>query len=396
VADNWFDTASRKAAGASEEYLRATTLAAQVSAQPRTRTYVVSLDSGPAGLFAGAFDSNLFWMDDGGRFNTRGEPPDWLGQFNTRQSIDALHDAKWLAVGAPADAPALRTLTYDPAHPSDFTALYKASPFAVQAQFELLNELFARERLGQTANFDLVCLLASSSARLGYETGSRSPLLQQMLLQFDRQLEALMGQMSRTLGQNGFNLVVAGGHGAPPAPSPERRGIVAVAGESVADAVERALVSASLGHVERYIYPFLYLDTAGFRDPEPVRAAAARAALAHPAVAGYYTAGDACSVHDGWEQRFRNSFHPRRSGDVMLSYRPEFVEDYGQGRGISYGSLYNYDARVPLCFYGPQFRAGVFDAMVESVDLAPTLARTIGVPPPSSATGRVLAEALAE
>ena len=39
----------------------------------------------------------------------------------------------------------------------------------------------------------------------------------------------------------------------------------------------------------------------------------------------------------------------------MLSYPPEYVEDYGQGRGISYGSLYNYDVRVPLCFYGPQF-----------------------------------------
>jgi arylsulfatase A-like enzyme len=80
----------------------------------------------------------------------------------------------------------------------------------------------------------------------------------------------------------------------------------------------------------------------------------------------------------------------------MLSYRPEYVEDYGQEQGISYGSLYNYDVRVPLCFYGPQFRAGVFEGPVESVDLAPTLARAMGVAQPSSATGRVLAEAFAE
>jgi arylsulfatase A-like enzyme len=51
---------------------------------------------------------------------------------------------------------------------------------------------------------------------------------------------------------------------------------------------------------------------------------------------------------------------------------------------------------VPLCFYGPQFRAGVFEGPVESVDLAPTLARAMGVAQPSSATGRVLAEAFAE
>ena len=68
----------------------------------------------------------------------------------------------------------------------------------------------------------------------------------------------------------------------------------------------------------------------------------------------------------------------------------------GPLRAISYGSLYNYDVRVPLCFYGPQFEAGVFEAPVESVDVAPTLARAMGVAVPSSCTGRVLGEAFAE
>ena len=99
-----------------------------------------------------------------------------------------------------------------------------------------------------------------------------------------------------------------------------------------------------------------------FPGPEAVRLAAGRAALEHPAVAGYYTAGGHCSTTTTGGERFRNSFHPQRSGDVMLSYQPEYVEDYGQGRGISYGSLYNYDVRVPLCFYGPQFPAGVFES----------------------------------
>ena len=79
---------------------------------------------------------------------------------------------------------------------------------------------------------------------------------------------------------------------------------------------------------------------------------------------------------------------------MMLSYRPEYVEDYGTGRGVSYGSLYNYDVSVPLFLYGPHFRAGSFESPVESVDLAPTLAHVMGVAAPSSATGRILGEAL--
>jgi hypothetical protein len=169
---------------------------------------------------------------------------------------------------------------------------------------------------------------------------------------------------------------------------------MAVDGETVAKRVATGLGERG-GKVRKYVYPFLYLDTNGFMDPEPIRLEAARAALDHPAVAGYFTARGSCSMYGEWVERFRNSFHAKRSGDVMLSYRPEYVEDFGAGRGISYGSLYNYDVRVPLIFYGPQFKPGVYETPVDSVDFAPTLARALGIAPPSSSTGRVLGEALA-
>jgi arylsulfatase A-like enzyme len=221
-------------------------------------------------------------------------------------------------------------------------------------------------------------------------------LVQQMALQLDRQLESLLAALGRAVGENGFALALAGGHGAPPQPSAQTRARMAVNGETVAQIVARALSAGKQGSVEKYVYPFLYLDTGAAGDPEPIRLAAARAALEHPAVAGYYTAGGACSTAGEWRRRFRNSFHVKHGGDVMLSYRPEYVEDFGQGRGVSYGSLYNYDVRVPLFLYGPQFKKGVFEPPVESVDVAPTLARAMGIAEPSSSPGRVLNEALIE
>jgi hypothetical protein len=114
-----------------------------------------------------------------------------------------------------------------------------------------------------------------------------------------------------------------------------------------------------------------------------------------PGVVGYYTA-DGQSSHSGeWLRRFRNSFHPLRSGDVMLAYEPNAVERFGSGRGISYGSLYNYDAQTPVIFYGSQFRATVEEAPIEPVDIAPTLARALHTAAPSSSAGRVLSAAFA-
>jgi hypothetical protein len=396
VADTWYDRASRKPVRASDEALLATTLTAQVASAPGTRAFVISLNPSEGSLVSGSSGARAYWMDDDGRFTSRGQLPPWVPDYNrARPPLEDLHDKPWVAMGANPKGPALRTLKFDPAHSQEFLSLYRASPFAQAAQFEFLHEMLLRERLGQTDTLDFVCLVASSSSLLGYETGARSPLMLQMTLQLDRQLELLLSQLDQVLGARTYDLVLAGAHGGPPEPATELRPRMAVNGEFLAQTIQQGLMASGSGRLEKYLYPFLYLDTRGVLSPEPARQVAGRAALEQPAVSAYYTAGGECSVHDDWERRFRNSFHPRRSGDVMLSYLPEYVEDYNQGHGISYGSLYNYDIRTPLCFYGPQFRAAVFEASVEAVDLAPTLARALGVAPPSSSSGRVLGEAFA-
>jgi hypothetical protein len=395
VADRWYDRASHAAVGASEEALLSTTLAAQAADDAGMRVTVVALSRAHAALFAGTPGARLFFADETGQFATSGEPPDWLPAFRSAAAPETARGAAWMAVNAAPEAPPLRTLRPSPGHPRDFLALYQASPFGQTALFDLAAELLVRDRLGQGNTPDLLCLIDGSAALLGYETGARSPLMKQMVLQLDRRLDTLSSQLARAVGDNGFNLVVSAAHGAPPEPAAGARARMAVNGEALAQAVESAL-QVTGRHVEKYLYPFLYLDRPDFSNAaEAARLAAAGAALAQPAVAGYYTAGGACSMNNEWQKRFQNSFHATRSGDVMLGYRPEYVEDFGAGRGVSYGSLYNYDARVPLFFCGPSFRAGVFDAPVEAVDVAPTLARAMGIAEPSSAVGRVLGEALA-
>jgi hypothetical protein len=394
VAGTWYDRSTKKTVIASDESLLATTLLEPFAGDDERRAYVMSLDPTLGGIFAGTPGARRFWMDDEGKFATLGEAPNWLSSLNSRDSIELYHDRKWVAVGARQDAPPLRILTWSAERPRDFMTLYRSSPFAQEVQFDAAGELIANEGLGQQKTQDFLCLLFSNSALLGYEQGAQSPLMTQMLLEFDKQLEILLGKLVKACGENGFAFVLAGAHGGPPRPAAEVRNRMLVGGENLAQAVDRSLTAQSLGRVEKYLYPFLYLDTSGFRDPEPIRLQAARAAMLHTGVAGYYTAGGACSTHDQWERRYQNSFHMTRSGDVMLSYLPEYIEEYGQGRGISYGSIYNYDVRVPLLFYGPQFRAGSYEIPVQSVDLAPTLARVLGIGEPSSSVGRVLSEAM--
>ena len=396
VADYWYDRALRKQVRGTEGDLLATTLTAQILDQTGTSVTVVALDETHAALFAGSPDARIYWMDVEGQMATRGEVPGWLAGYNSQNLVERFHGISWVALGAKKDAPPLRTLTWSKDRPQEFMELYRASPFAQDSQFDFAGQLITEERLGQGPTLDVLCILAGSSELLGYETGAQHPLMRQMVLQIDRRLEILISELNKNIGENNFNLVVVGGHGAPPEPDADSRESMAVSGERLAQAVDAVLLSRGAGRVERYLYPFFYLDTTKVPDPDAARLVAARAALEHPAVDAYYTSNGAASVRNRWVDRFRNSFHPQRSGDFMVSYGPEQIEEYAQNRGVSYGSLYNYDVQVPLFLYGPQFRAGVFNQPVELVDLAPTLAQVIGSAYPSSSVGRVLAEAVVE
>ena len=272
VADFWYDRAAGRAVKASEEALAATTLLEQIEAEPRMRSWVIGMEESDAALFAGAGGSRLYWMNEEGLFATRGDAPDWLDPYNQQKNPEAARNAHWVAMGAKPDAPPLRTLDYSPEHARDFLNLYKASPWGQGAQFDFLAELMTRERMGQNSTTDVVCLLLGSMERLGHETGGRSPLMQQMVLQLDRRLEALLAQLGKTLGENAFNLAMVGAHGAPPEPAEDSRARMAVNGENVAQAVTSAGWPPPTAAAWRNIFTrSCTWIPAAYRDPEPIR-----------------------------------------------------------------------------------------------------------------------------
>ncbi len=90
---------------------------------------------------------------------------------------------------------------------------------------------------------------------------------------------------------------------------------------------------------------------------------------------------------------FARAYYPGRSGQIMLvPNEGAFITR--RGMEFMHGSPWDYDVRIPLLLWGPgHVRTGVFGAPVAQQDLAPTLARMLGIVLPGS-TGRTLGEAL--
>jgi arylsulfatase A-like enzyme len=57
----------------------------------------------------------------------------------------------------------------------------------------------------------------------------------------------------------------------------------------------------------------------------------------------------------------------------------------------THGSPHPYDTHVPIMMYGPAWvEAGKYDARVDIVDIAPTIAAILGIPVPAASEGRIL------
>lgn len=395
VADRWFDRAEKRVTEATPELLRAPALSEEVlAADPANRVLALGLDRPAASLVSPGSKTHVYSLE---AVPSEVDQPVWLSAVRASHGAARVSGGKWLACRASEDSQPLRVLLEDPGRPEEFRALFRSSPFAQSAQFEMLRAMVTEERLGLGEGITLAPVVLSSTAWLGYEQGGDSALMRDLVLHLDVEIEKLIEFLEREPGAGNYALAFTAAHGAPPLPDAAIRPSLAVSSDAVAKVVNDTLSAqydapnTRTRYVERYVYPFLYLRAEPLKryNARSVRHIAAEAALRVPGVAAYFTADGDCSRGGVWLDRFRNSFHASRSGDVMLAYEPGAIEAFG-ARGVSYGSLYNYDVRVPALFFGRAIRAGSHQNRIESVDIVPTLARLMNVAPPAASVGEVL------
>ena len=90
---------------------------------------------------------------------------------------------------------------------------------------------------------------------------------------------------------------------------------------------------------------------------------------------------------DEWSlaDRFRASFDPDRSGDLLVALKPHITPIVDVGTNVAtHGSPWNYDRRVPILFYQPGISGFEQALPVETVDIMPTLAALIQLPIPAA------------
>ena len=167
-----------------------------------------------------------------------------------------------------------------------------------------------------------------------------------------------------------------------------------------------AALSGALGtpdgtdaYVAKVAMPWLYFHPPAMAGiaPDKLRTALQKFAEQEPGIEALFLSRDierddfAESGAVGLRKRVKNCYFPGRSGDLYVHVAENW---YAGGHATGHGSAYPYNTHVPLLLFGRGVKPGKYDAPSAPTDLAPTLAKLLGIPPPSKATGRSLDEAL--
>ena len=94
-------------------------------------------------------------------------------------------------------------------------------------------------------------------------------------------------------------------------------------------------------------------------------------------------------------QFYINGYNPERGADLMLVPKPFSLAGTNK-TGTTHGSVYAYDTRVPILFFGRPFKAGRFSDEFYITDIAATLCAALHIEEPPGSIGKPCLRILAD
>ncbi|TVP94874.1 MAG: alkaline phosphatase family protein [Planctomycetaceae bacterium] len=312
------------------------------------------------------------------------------------------------------------------------------SPFGNDYTLMAARQIIESEQLGADDIPDLLAINFSSNDYVGHAFGPLSFEVEDMTYRTDRQLAEFVRYLDTQVGADRWTVVITSDHGVAPIPEmiAQRGGPAAIGpGEAVTGPKRNPLGSLTEvrgkltellrqdPHLGRLMETLTRDDTAAEIAELPLILAMDHSQVflnhAHPALQGPAKLIAQRAVRDwliaqpyvaiaatredllggggtGVMEQLQRSFHPGRSGDVLFAYTPYSIPGSSSATakptGTTHGSPWHYDTNVPLLWVGRGINPGRYDRRVTPAQIAPTVARMLGVNDPGGCVSEPLHE----
>lgn len=394
-------------------------------AEPRAKVIAISGKDRGAILPGGKTGVAYMYMDSSGQFASSTyymkEHPAWVSAFFAGKPADKYFKATWspllpdaaYARSVPDNQPwynpggALPKVIGekdDKPGPAFYSALIR-TPYGDALTLDFARAAIAGEALGQDDVPDILSVSLSTHDYVNHAYSPDSRLSHDHVLQLDKLLEAFFRDLDRAVGKDSYVLVLTADHGFMPAPEYAKSLGRNAGRQNIPQLLANvnAALNAKFGEAKLargYSASGVLLDSAliGQKklDAVAVQNEVRRVVLAEPGVAAAFTRAELenpASLPAGtpFLAQVRKTWSRERSADVQMVIREYWLFEARRAFAATHGSPYAPDYTVPILFYGPRWvTPGRVDRTVEVADIAPTLARILGVAAPAAAEGTPL------
>ena len=408
--------------GASPYRFQGTTLADWMqSADPRTKVLSVSRKDRGAILPIGRGKWPVYWYaPQSGNFVTStwyaDSLPTWVQAFNAEDRVVQRYGGRaWNLLLNASQYPEPDSVPLEsggqgftfpyalPADPSAARTGIQGQPWMDEMTLDFAWRGVRAMNLGGGPQTDLLAISLSSTDGVGHRWGPDSRELHDQVLRVDRFLGVFLDSLIALRGRENIAIVLTSDHGVSPVP-----GVVSTFGDNskgvrmgladfgpVFDRVSQVVIRSRIpADAFTFDFPTLNVDRrkVGTRTRELRTVARAFAAEVRrmPEVMRADVIDDltlADTTKDVIARRWLHMFRPGGEELVAITLTPFSTPSSSIA---DHGTPHDYDAKVPVIFWGRNFRAATDSGSARVVDIAPTLAHLLGIQPLERLDGVIL------
>jgi len=369
----------------------------------------------------GRAKEQVFWYA-GGFFTTSryyaDSLPTWVRVFNGQRIPFRAAATQWTLFLPEREYPEPDSVAYEnqgrevvfphrlPADSAEAALAFVATPTMDSLTLAFALEGVRALQLGGRGATDLLAVSLSTTDYVGHAYGPDSREIHDQVVRLDRYLGRFLEQLFVRYGRNNVLVVLTADHGVTPFPERSRTmghpGAVRVIPDTIMRSVNAALDQRAGGGdwVQFESGMLVVPDRAklvaqGVNVDSVVADVATRLrALAGVARVDRPVDLSAKDTADPVVRRWMHQVAPDGGVELVATLKPYSIWSPANVFIAMHGQPTELDAHVPLILWGPGIQRGVYSGRVNTVDIAPTLARLLDLTPAEPLDGRVLTEAL--
>ena len=341
------------------------------------------------------------WVDN---FNNSGIVSTYIREWNTLYNINSYKESRSddnnfeksfkgnPSVTFPYDLNKLK-------HLNDGYDMLKETPFGNNLTTDFAIEAISNEKLGKDQFTDVLTISYSSTDYIGHNFGVDAKETHDAYLRLDLEIERLLYFLDSYVGENEYTLFLTADHGA--AKIPAYLNSIGIKSQNIEEGTVKNILKdvlfKSYGSnqlISKVMNSQIYLNNEIINSLNisfnSIEKTIINTLNQLEYIDEVYTSEDIINGNfdGGYDLLIQNGYNVLRSGDIIFKLK-ENVINYGN-KGTTHGSGYTYDTHVPLIFFGKKIVQGESNVKTKITDIAPTIAKLLGLKQMSDSTGEVL------